>query len=725
MTRKKAPPPPPPAPTRVARPAGGTATAAPAKAAAAQPAPAQDPERKLALEAYFKGDMKPMKALCERLLAQNPDDVFGNTNLGLIKLKENNYKEAETLYVRGLKMAPKDKVLNTNMAKLMLDQRRWSEAAEHARRAAETDPTFEIAWLNHSYACHMLGKLKEAEASARKVLALNPKSDQALNNLANALKDQGRVREAILAYKEALEIAPQNAMLYTNLQLTALYDATTPLEEIVAVARKFAEVFETPVISKRKPHRNTPLPNRRLRLGFISPDFTNHAVTYFSEPVLARLPRSEFEIYCYYTYAGGDYVTERIKGWADRFRYVPIMDPEKTAQMIQDDEIDILVDMAGHTAKNGLQAMAYKPAPVQVTWLGYPGTTGLKSIDWRITDHVADPPGVETTQYSEGLVRLPGTFCVYRPHIRSVLHRFDERYQVKPAPCLENGYITFGCCNNIAKITPPSIAAWSRVLQGVPGSKMLIEGKGLDLPEATAGMREQFASHGIDESRLIFVARDTRQQYLTYHRIDIALDPFPLTGGTTTFDALWMGVPVVTLLGHCFRERLSGTIVAGGGFKENIATSVDAYVQRAVALASDPQALAAARPDVRTRMQASVLMDEPRYVKLFGQALRGMWQKWCAAQEPAAAAVAPSLSEPELLVNINGRRITLAAAVALLRRLQRGDDKARMALPRVAQAILEVVPEQPDATAILAQVRFTRVAPGVDVASAQPGKASA
>ncbi len=687
-------------------------------------APKSDPARAAALQAYHKGDHEPLRQYCEQSLAADPNDVFSLTNLGLLKLRNNEYAEAEALYRRGLEISPNDKILNANLAKLMLDQRKWPQAAEHAKRATDADPTFQIAWLNHSYASHMLGNLREAEASARKVLAANPRSDQALNNLANALKDQGRVREAVQAYRQAIEIAPDNPMLYTNLQLTALYDASTPLSEIVAVARKFSEVFETPAIAHRKPHRNTALPNRRLRVGFLSPDFTNHAVTYFSEPVLSRLSRTDFEIYCYYTYAGGDYVTERIKGWADQFRYVPVSNPQKTAEIIQADEVDILIDMAGHTAKNGLQAMCYKPAPVQVTWLGYPGTTGLKCIDWRITDHVADPPGIEKEQYSEGLVRFPGTFCVYRPHIRTVRHRFDELYAIKPAPCLENGFVTFGCCNNIAKITPPSVAAWSRVLKGVPGAKMLIEGKGLDTDEGTAELRARFAENGIDADRLIFVPRDTRQQYLTYHRIDIALDPFPLTGGTTTFDAMWMGVPVVTLLGNCFRERLSGTIVAGGGFKENIATTVDAYVDRAIALASDTAALVAARPDVRKRMQASVLMDEARYVDIFAKALRGMWQQWCAAQEPETAALAKEVGHADLLVSIGNRRITLPAAVALMRRLLKGDDKARGNAAGVAQRILEVVPDQADAVALMQRVRVVKVTtPGVAVV--QKGTAGA
>ena len=670
-------------------------------------APPVDPERAHATRELRAGRPAVMEALCRRLLAANAADTFAVNTLGHILLARNNFDEAIAISLKAVELAPQELSHHLNLAHFYIQTKRYPMAVKYAEAATRLAPDNVRVWINYASSCYHCEQFQDSIEASKRALALDPKNDKALNNLATALKAQGRIPEAVQAYQQALVLDPTNAITHTNLLLTLMYDASVPVEQIVQVAKRYAEQFEAPVVGKRKPYRNVVLPDRRLRIGFISPDFTNHAVMYFAEPVLARLPRNEFEIYCYYTYPAGDFITERVKGLADGFRYVPLHDPDRTAEMIREDEIDVLVDLAGHTAKNGLQAMCLKPAPVQVTWLGYPGTTGLKAIDWRITDHLADPPGADAL-YTEGLIRLPGTFCAYRPHIRSPLHRVDPRYQVQPAPCLENGYITFGCCNNVAKITPPTIAAWSQILHQVPDSKLLIEAKDMGSPASTASLRSQFAAQGIEESRLIFVSRDPRQQYLTYHRIDIALDPFPLTGGTTTFDAMWMGVPVVTVLGRTFRERLSGTIIAGGGFHENITRTVEAYIERVVALASDPAALAQARQTMRPRMQASTLLDEARFVKLFGQALRGVWQQWCRTQE--ANGVQPGRPVPgqDVLVNMDGRRITLPSAVFLIQRWFQGNQAAKVKAVKLAQALLEVAPEQPEALALMAKVNFVR-----------------
>ena len=605
-------------------------------------------------------------------------------------------------------MFPKSANLLGNLSKICLDQRRWTEAIQYAEQAVQADPNSQPGWLNMSYACNMLGMGQRAEESAKRAVALAPTHVGGINNLANALIIQGRIEAAVAMYYKAMDLTPEDPLAYTNLMLALVYDARATMEQVVGVAKRYAQQFEAPVVGQRLAHRNVVLPERRLKVGFISPDFTSHAVMYFAEPVLARLPREQFEVYCYFTYAAGDGVTERVKSHVDRFRYVPDTDPKKTAQMIQDDEVDILIDLAGHTAKNGLRAMAYKPAPVQVTWLGYPGTTGLSSIDWRITDHIADPPGADTN-YTEKLIRLPGCFAVYRPHIRSQLHRFDPKYQVSPLPVLSNGYITFGSCNNIAKLSEQAIAAWSAILKRVAGSKILIEGKDLGREEATHKLRGMFDAHGVGADRLLFVQRDSAKQYLTYRDIDIALDPFPLTGGTTTFDTLWMGVPIVSLVGKTFRERISTTVLINGGFKEDLCQTVDAYVERAVALASDTAALAHRRSGQRAQMQASALMNEQRYVDLFGQSLRMAWRQWCQTQEPQGVRSGglPAKGE-DVLVVVNGKRITMPSALAWLQRLRDKIAKDNNPLDvqsaqAMALAIINVCPERQEAVDVLVQ----------------------
>jgi protein O-GlcNAc transferase len=649
-----------------------------------------------ALQAQVAGDIRPLELLCRETLEIHPTDRVAHATLCHLLTARNEYSEARDILERALDEDPDDPYLHLNLSHCYMGLRQYRLSQRHARRASELNPKELRNWINLSSACYHLDDLDEGVEAAEKALAISPGDSMALTNLGTIRKAQGRVKQATALFQRALEADPNNLTSYTNLLLVMLYDENVTVQQVFDVARGFALRHESPLVPRWPVHDNLPLPERRLKIGFLSPDFTSHAVMYFAEPVLTRLPRQHFEICCYFTLAAGDVVTERIKLLADRFRHVPQKDPAQTARIIQSDGIDILIDLAGHTAKTGLPAMAYHPAPVQVTWLGYPGTTGLRSIQWRITDHTADQQGADPL-YSEKLVRLPGCFAVYRPHVRHPLHHFDPEYQVAPPPVLRNGFITFGSCNNIAKIGERAVQVWSRILQQVPGSKMLVEGKDFSNPGATLQLRNQFERHGIESNRLIFVQRDTRRQYLAYHDIDIALDTFPLTGGTTTFDCLWMGVPIVSLVGRNFRERLSTTILYHGGFQEFLCANVDEYMERAVGLASDVGALADRRSGQRARMQASVLMDEPRFVRLFGQALRMIWRAWCKEHGAHAQARAEQEShETALFVRSGAHRLPLAQVRSELKRwLEEGSTPATpdKRISDLALAVLEVMPE--------------------------------
>ena len=664
---------------------------------------AQSINRSAAVAQFNKGNPDPLKSLCLKEISTCKDD-FCHVNLGVIHARAGNHADALRTYLDGLGKFPNSSKIHANLSKIYLDQRKWQLACEHSKKAMDIDPGSAVALINHAYANNMLGLNATAEDSAREAVRLVPNHVGAMNNLANAILAQGRVQEAVGVYLKALNLSPTEDLAYTNLMLALMYDATADIGDITDLARRYSLQFERDVA--KFSHDNSPIPHRRLRIGFISPDFTSHAVMYFAEPVLSRLPREQFEIYCYFTYAAGDAVTDRVKGYADKFTTVSMAHPEQVASTIKHDQVDILIDLAGHTAKSGLRAMAYKPAPVQVTWLGYPGTTGLRGIDWRITDHVADPTGSDS-QYTEKLIRLPGCFAVYRPHIRSVVNAFQPEYQVSEPPVLRNGYITFGSCNNIAKISDESIAAWSEVLKRVPLSVMLIEGKDIDHPSLRERFESRFAQHDIRPERLRLVPRDSTKQYLTYHQIDICLDTFPLTGGTTTFDALWMGAPVVSLEGRTFRERLSTTILRNGGFKEDVCRTIDSYVEHAVTLGSDACKLADRRRGQRATMQASVLMDETRYVKLFSQALRMIWNEWCKSREPAGLPLGrPAPPGQDVLIEVNKQRITLPWALNWLRRLRKqieesGTQEMLESSQALALAIVNVVPEQKEAVEVL------------------------
>lgn len=301
------------------------------------------------------------------------------------------------------------------------------------------------------------------------------------------------------------------------------------------------------------------------------------------------------------------------------------------ARQIQQDEIDILIDLSGHTSGHRLLTFAHHPAPVQVSWLGYADTSGLSRIHWRISDGHGDPAGAEA-RYTEQLWRLPEVFCCYRPMVRLPALRHSADYAVHPTPALQHGQITFGCCNNYAKITDDMIALWSQLLHRVAGARLLLELAGIQHGQARTALQARFARHGIAAARLQLEERDPRWQYLRYHQIDIALDPFPANGGTSSCDVLWMGVPLVTLAGTRFVSRMGVSLLHAVGHPEWVAQDQADYLDIAARLAADIPALNAIRLALRAEMEASRLMDEAGFTRQFEAALRGMWQAWCTQQ---------------------------------------------------------------------------------------------
>jgi predicted O-linked N-acetylglucosamine transferase (SPINDLY family) len=604
-------------------------------------------------------------------------DSFALLNLAVVRSQQGRHAEAEELLRQADSLFPGEILIRANLAKQLALMGQHEQALLTATSVIEREPHNAETWTVASHVLANMGRGVEAERHARRALDLRPQDLSGWRALVKGLFLQGRVAEAIEACRGAIKIDDRQDTFRLSLAFAMIYDEHARPQDLMAVAREFGQRLEARASPYRSPHRHSPIPGRRIRVGFLSPDLRNHSVMYFAEPLVAGLPRDAFEVYCYLTYPHQDPVTDRVRLLSDNFRVLSLKDPRTAAAIIRDDEVDVLIDLAGHTGHSGLPVMAFRPAPVQATWLGYPATTGLASIDWRISDHYGDPQGADVF-YSEKLVRLPGCFAVYRPHIRDPFQRFDELYGVVASPAERQGVVTFGSCNNLAKVSDRCIAAWCRILHAVPNSRLLIEGKDLDRAAARARLREQFNQHGIGEDRLWYVGRDPRQQYLTYHDIDIALDTFPLTGGTTTFDALWMGVPVVTLVGQVFRERLSGTILASGGFVQELCENVDDYVARAVELASNLPALAKRRDGQRQQMQASSLMDEGAFCAKFGRAIRLIWEHWCSQQSFGGIAVSATndhlaahhLIEDVLLVPVNGRRVTLRDARLWLAQLQ-------------------------------------------------------
>ena len=371
-------------------------------------------------------------------------------------------------------------------------------------------------------------------------------------------------------------------------------------------------------------HSNEKLPERRLRVGYVSPNFHQHSVAYFIEAVIASHDRSAYEIICYSDVARPDSVTDRIKSLTGSWRDILGMSHEQAAGLIRSDQIDILVDLAGHTAGNRMLLFARKPAPVQVTYLGYPSTTGLTTMDYRITDRFADPPGQTDHLHTEELVHLPQGFLCYKPP--------GQTPDVADLPFIASGGITFGSFNHLAKITPEVVRLWSNILNSLPDAQIILKAKPLFDMGTQQLLREMFVQNGVSPARLTLTghAQSMSEHLELYHRIDIGLDTFPYNGTTTTCEAMWMGVPVVTLAGETHASRVGASILSNVGLPELIAGSPEEYLKKGVQLANDLERLQGMRANLRPMMERSPLMDANGFTRSLEAAYRQMWHRWCA-----------------------------------------------------------------------------------------------
>jgi predicted O-linked N-acetylglucosamine transferase (SPINDLY family) len=382
-------------------------------------------------------------------------------------------------------------------------------------------------------------------------------------------------------------------------------------------------------VRERQAHANRPDPERRLRVGYVSGDFVEHAMSYSVEPLLAHHDRSQVEVVCYANNAHQDQVTDRLRQHADAWHRVAGLPDDATAALVREHGIDVLVDLAGHTALNRLMVFARKPAPVQVAWLGYVTTTGLSAMDYRLTDAVVDPPGMTERHYTETLVRLP---CV------SVFRPAPESPPVNPLPALAGGRLRFASLNHLAKVTPEVIGVWARVLAAAPESVLIIVNAGD--PLVRERLARAFAQHGVPAERLDFRARLSLGGFLAlHHEVDLALDPFPYNGGATSCHSLWMGVPFVTLAGDRYMARMGASLLDAAGLPELVARTPDEYVALATRLADDRSRLAALRGSLRERLAASPLMNAPEFARSVERAYRRMWQAWCEGGRAHAASL--------------------------------------------------------------------------------------
>jgi protein O-GlcNAc transferase len=572
----------------------------------------------LALKA--QGRLDEAVAAYRQALHLNPGFAEAHNNMGAALVQRGKLEEAIAAYQQALCLKPEYAKAHNNIGNALRLQGRHEEAVAAFRQALRLQPGLAEVYSNLGVVLFDQGRLEEAAAAHQEALRLKPDYAEAYNNLGNALRWQARHEEAVAAYRQALHLKPDYAEAHSSLLFALHYRPGVTLAELAAAHAEYERQHAAPLRALWRPHANSPDPERCLRLGFLSPDLRCHPVGFFAIRCLENLDRAHAEAICYSNSLTSDQLTDRFRAAAAAWRNVFGWSDERLAEQVRADKIDILVDLAGHTAGNRLLVFARKPAPVQVTWIGYEGSTGLAAMDYILADISVIPEGAEE-HYCERVLRLPDSYVSYDPP--------SAAPPEAAPPVLERGYATFGCCNNPAKITAPVIELWSRILHQVSGSRLVLKYRGMDDPASVRRFREGFGGRGIDEGRVELLGPSSHEEYLAhYQQLDVCLDPFPFCGGVTTCEALWMGVPVVTCPGPTFAGRHSLSYLSTLGLTELITSDPDEYVQVAVQLATDCTRLKRLRAGLRAQMAASPLCDGKRFAANLLAVLRGVWRRW-------------------------------------------------------------------------------------------------
>jgi protein O-GlcNAc transferase len=611
--------------------------------------------------ASARGDPHTGLDRIHRAMAIAPDKAHFHNALGVVLGRQGRHRQAAECYKRAIKLDSGYTEAHANLALALHSLGHLEAAIASFQKVNELDPGNDVVLIQLSNVFREMGKHDEAVAAAQQAvdlapdnarsygqlaialrslsrtteaiqacqrsLELDPDDAVATNTLAQLLKDQGRIKKAHATYRKALRLDPDNAVIHSNVLFNLHYSESLDAKAIFSEHRQWAHRHSfsasTSTLSVATPRD----PDKRVRVGYVSADLKSHSAAFFFESLLAAYDRQLFEVICYSNSLTADATTLRLQGLADKWRNIAALKDEQAASLIRSDAVDILVDLSGHTSGNRLPLFTRKPAPIQVTYLGYPNTTGIDAMDYRFTDKWADPPGQTEQFHSEQLVRLPDGFLCYRPPASSP--------EVGPLPMLENGQVTFGSFNNLSKVNPTTVGLWAEILSAIPDSRLLMKSK----PLADSGTRKrflkQFRSHGIENRQIEMIGwTPNKAEHMTmYNKIDIALDTFPYHGATTTCEALWMGVPVITLAGSIHVSRVGVSLLHAAGLDEMIAESPKEYIRKAVELAADPDRLANLRGSLREQLQASPLIDAERITRSIEAAYRRMWQDYCSAEK--------------------------------------------------------------------------------------------
>jgi protein O-GlcNAc transferase len=559
-----------------------------------------------------------------------PNTAQAFNTLGNTLAAKNQLDAAITAYEQGLSLQNDAPEILNNLANALRKKGRLNDAILTYRKAITLRPTAPEPHNNLGNTLRAAGNIDEAITCFQTALKLRPEMASAWNNLGITMKDAGRLDEAIDCFKQASTLRPNDPAPHSNRIYTLHYHPALTSKKILQEHEQWNQQHAAPFANEIRPHANDRSTNRPLRIGYISPNFCDHCQALFMLPLLSHHDRKSVQIFCYSDVVVEDSVTQQQRQLASEWRNIASLPDSQVAQLVRSDHIDILVDLSLHMAHHRLLVFARKPAPIQLSWLGYPATTGLQTIDYRLTDPFLDPINTTENNYSEKSIRLPETFWCYDPLNQTLLSN--------NLPALQNGFITFGCLNNFCKINETVLELWAKVLTNVAKSKLLLLAP---FGSARQKVLDNFSHFSIESDRINFVDFTARSKYLEqYHRIDLGLDTFPYNGHTTSLDSLWMGVPVVTLVGTTPVGRAGWSQLNNLKLTELATDTPQSFVRIASELASDLPKLSQLRATLREQMTTSPLMDAKRFARNVEEIYRTMWHRW--ATSPAAAATDPT-----------------------------------------------------------------------------------
>jgi predicted O-linked N-acetylglucosamine transferase (SPINDLY family) len=604
---------------------------------------------------HRNGRLKEAERIYIRILKTNPNQPDALHLLGILAIQTGEPDVAVELIGRAIGIKPNAAAFHDNLADafaalgrpaealaarqkaVSLDKRlfrarlllglqfgelsRFDEAIATFKSALEIKPNDAEAYNHMGFACLSCDRLDEALAALREAARLQPQSPQIEVNLGHAWAACAKHAEAIACFDRAIAAAPPNPRWLSARIMAMHYDPTYDSAALLKACRQWDEAIAAPLPPSLPPHQNDRTPHRKLRIGYVSPDLRRHVVGQSILPVFSHHDRDQFEIFCYPSMLGEDEISGRIRQCAHGWRNIYRMNDQQAADAIRADGIDILVDLALHTKNNRLAVFARKPAPVQVAYLGCCSTTGLSAMDYRLSDPFIDPPDVDSSIYSERTIRLARTHLCYEP--------LKPAPEVSPLPAISSGQVTFGCLNFFTKCNAMILDLWARILRELPASRLILHAP---LGQYLDDARRRFELAGAAPGQLEFLPREGSDwpKYIgTYGTIDIGLDPYPYNGGVTTLDALWMGVPVVTLSGNTAVSRMGRSILSNIGLQELVADGPEQYVRIALELAKDTDRLVKLRAETRRRMLDSPLKDPIQFTRDIEAAFRGAWTDYC------------------------------------------------------------------------------------------------